>query len=156
MNGASVAVTGLDHPAVNLGVFGMSYLRRAIAAAALSLATLAPAGFAGAADMAVKAKPIIDVPFFFVIDNRVTYSTSSGTDPSCTHVRIRSMARPRSRCFRSPTSTLAYGTNLHHLPVVSRGITIPPRLAERWHHLRCSADCAGATGNIWPVPQHIC
>src|SRR5713226_2451356 len=74
MNGASVAVTGLDHPVVNLGVFRMSYLRRAIAAAALSLATLAPAGFAGAADMAVKAKPIVDVPFFFVIDDRVTYS----------------------------------------------------------------------------------
>src|SRR6195256_574078 len=53
----------------------MSYYRRAIAAAALSLATLAPASFAGAADMAVKAaKPIVDVPFFFVIDDRVTYS----------------------------------------------------------------------------------
>ena len=41
----------------------------------LSLATLAPASFAGAADMAVKAvKPIVDVPFFFVNDNRVTFS----------------------------------------------------------------------------------
>src|SRR4030088_3500742 len=82
MNGANVAVTGLDHPVVNLGGLRMSYLRRAIAAAALSLATLAPAGFASAADMAVKAKPITDVPFFFVIDNRVTYSyIFSGTDP---------------------------------------------------------------------------
>src|SRR6195256_4464208 len=53
----------------------MSFRRTAIAAAALSLATLAPASFAGAADMAVKAaKPIVDVPFFFVIDDRVTYS----------------------------------------------------------------------------------
>src|SRR5882762_11081061 len=57
------------------GIFRMSYLNRAIAAAALSLATLAPVGFAGAADLPVKAvKPIIDVPFFFVIDDRVTYS----------------------------------------------------------------------------------
>ena len=52
----------------------MSRLRTALAAAALSLATLAPAGFAGAADLPVKAKPIADVPFFFVIDDRVTYS----------------------------------------------------------------------------------
>ena len=88
MNGASVPVTGLDHPVVNLGVFRMSYLRRAIAAAVMSLATLAPAGFASAADMAAKAKPIIDVPFFFVIDNRVTYSyIFSGTDPGMFTVR---------------------------------------------------------------------
>jgi len=76
MNGASVAATGLDHPVVNLGVFRMSYLRRAIAAAALSLAMLLPAGFASAADLPVKvkAKPVADLPFFFVIDDRVTYS----------------------------------------------------------------------------------
>src|ERR1700704_1819328 len=53
----------------------MSYLKTAIAAAMLSLATLAPASLARAADMPVKAvKPIADVPFFFVIDDRVTYS----------------------------------------------------------------------------------
>src|SRR5882672_4449935 len=88
MNGASVAATGLDHPVVNLGVFRMSYLRRAIAAAALSLATLAPAGFASAADMAAKAKPIIDVPFFFVIDNRENNScVFTGTEPGMFTVR---------------------------------------------------------------------
>ena len=61
----------------------MSNLRRTLAAAALSLATLAPAGYAGAADMPVKAvKPPPDLPFFLVIDNRVTYSyIFSGTDP---------------------------------------------------------------------------
>jgi hypothetical protein len=54
----------------------MSYRTGAIAAAALSLAMLAPTGFASAADLPVKAKikPIVDVPFFFVIDDRVTYS----------------------------------------------------------------------------------
>ena len=53
----------------------MSYRIKAIAAAALSLAALAPAGFASAADLPVKAKakPVADVPFFFVIDDRVTY-----------------------------------------------------------------------------------
>src|SRR5450631_117279 len=61
----------------------MSYRIKAIAAAVLSFATLAPAGFASAADlMPVKAKPIADVPFFFVIDDRVTYSwIPKGTDP---------------------------------------------------------------------------
>jgi len=68
----------------------MSYRIKAIAAAVLSLATLAlaPTGFASAADMAVKAKPIVDVPFFFVIDDRVTYSyIFNGTDPGVFTVR---------------------------------------------------------------------
>src|ERR1700730_6694219 len=54
----------------------MSYRQGAFAAAALSLAMLAPAGFASAADLPVKAKakPVADLPFFFVIDDRVTSS----------------------------------------------------------------------------------
>src|SRR5450755_1591711 len=62
----------------------MSYRIKAIAAAVLSLATLAPAGFASAADLPykAKAKPVADLPFFFVIDDRVTYSwMPKGTDP---------------------------------------------------------------------------
>ena len=52
----------------------MSSLRRTLAAAALSLATLAPAGYASAADMPVKAKAAPDLPWFILIDNRVTFS----------------------------------------------------------------------------------
>src|ERR1700710_1851754 len=53
----------------------MSFRHTAVAAAALSLAALAPASFARAADMPMKAvKPIVDVPFFFVIDDRVSFS----------------------------------------------------------------------------------
>ncbi len=62
----------------------MSYRIKAIAAAVLSLATLAPVSFAAAADLPVKAKakPIADLPFFYVIDDRVTYSwMPKGTDP---------------------------------------------------------------------------
>jgi hypothetical protein len=66
----------------------MSYRNTAIAAATLSLAalaTFAPTGFAAAADLdkvPVKAKPIVDLPFFFVNDNRLTYSfIPNGTDP---------------------------------------------------------------------------
>ena len=65
----------------------MSYRTKAIAAAALSLAafaTVAPTSFASAADLPVKAKakPVADLPFFFVIDDRITYSyIFTGTDP---------------------------------------------------------------------------
>ena len=53
----------------------MSSLRRTLAAAALSLATLVPAGYASAADLPVKAvKAGADVPFFLVIDDRVSFS----------------------------------------------------------------------------------
>src|SRR6266516_2762846 len=59
----------------NLGVLTMSYLRRTLAAAALSLATLASVGFAQAADLPVKAaKAPAELPFFLVIDDRVTFS----------------------------------------------------------------------------------
>ena len=62
----------------------MSYRNKVIAAALLSFASLAPVSFASAADLPykVKAKPVPDVPFFFVIDDRVTYSwMPKGTDP---------------------------------------------------------------------------
>jgi hypothetical protein len=62
----------------------MSYRTKAIAAAMLSLASLVPMSFASAADLPykVKAKPVPDLPFFFVIDDRITYSyIFKGTDP---------------------------------------------------------------------------
>ncbi|MGY4286777.1 hypothetical protein ACVWXO_005997 [Bradyrhizobium sp. LM2.7] len=68
----------------NLGVFRMSFRFRAIAAAALSLATLATGGLAQAADLPVKAakKAAADLPFFLVIDDRVSFSwMPKGTDP---------------------------------------------------------------------------
>jgi hypothetical protein len=71
---ARLASKGLDHSIVNVGVIGMSRLRRTLAAAALSLASLLPAGFASAADLPVKAKAAPDLPWFILIDNRVTFS----------------------------------------------------------------------------------
>lgn len=63
----------------------MEYRTKAVGAAALSLATLALTSFAWAADVApmpAKAKPIIDVPFFRVNDNRLTYAYQfTGTSP---------------------------------------------------------------------------
>jgi hypothetical protein len=50
---------------------------------ATAAVALASAGMARAADLPVKAaKPVKDLPFFFVIDDRVTYSwMPNGTDP---------------------------------------------------------------------------
>src|ERR1700730_5461083 len=75
-NGATVTFKGLDLALVNLGLFRMFSRVSLFAAAALSLALLAPTGSASAADLPVKAKvkPAADLPFFFVIDDRVTYS----------------------------------------------------------------------------------
>jgi hypothetical protein len=150
MNGASVAVTGLDHPVVNLGVFRMSYLRRAIAAAALSLATLAPAGFASAADMAVKAKPIIDVPFFFVIDNRVTYSyIFSGTDPGMYSVRSNGTidGKTEKQVFSfTHFDAWAYGTNFFTISLFKSGHNDPASPCTNAGTIfGVPADCAGAT-----------
>src|SRR5277367_926704 len=74
---------GLDLSLVNLGVFRMSRVSL-LAAAAASLALLAPTGSASAADLPVKAKvkPVADLPFFFVIDDRVSFAwMPKGTDP---------------------------------------------------------------------------
>jgi hypothetical protein len=62
----------------------MSYRLKAIAAAALTLAALAPMSLANAADLPVKAKakPVADLPFFLVIDDRVSFSYQfTATDP---------------------------------------------------------------------------
>src|SRR6201994_1537516 len=74
---------GLGFLLANLGVLEMSIRKTLVAAAALGVAALATTGFAKAADLpvkAVKAKP--DLPFFLLIDDRVTFSyIFSGTDP---------------------------------------------------------------------------
>src|SRR5258707_1073651 len=128
----------------------MSYLRRAIAAAALSLATLAPAGFASAADMAAKAKPIIDVPFFFVIDNRVTYSyIFSGTDPGMFTVRPNGTidGKTEKQVFSfTHFDAWAYGTNFFTISLFKSGNNDPASPCTNAGTIfGVPADCAGAT-----------
>src|SRR5262249_3728955 len=67
----------------SLGVLRMSFRNSAIAVAALSLAAFASSGFARAADVPVKAaKKAAELPFFLLIDDRVTFSwMPKGTDP---------------------------------------------------------------------------
>src|SRR6201993_916979 len=61
----------------------MSLRKTLLAAAAMSFAALASTGMARAADLPVKAKAKpADLPFFLLIDDRVTFSyIFSGTDP---------------------------------------------------------------------------
>jgi hypothetical protein len=131
----------------------MSYRIKAIAAAALSLATLAPMSFASAADLPVKAKakPIADLPFFFVIDDRVTYSwMPKGTDPGMFTVGPNgSINGKTAKSVYSFThfDAWAYGTNFFTIsmfksdhndpasPCVAPGVTITGG----------AANCAGAT-----------
>jgi hypothetical protein len=131
----------------------MSFRHTAFAAAVLSLAALAPAGFASAADLPVKAeaKPAADLPFFFVIDDRVTYSyIFSGTDPGVFSVRPDgSINGKTAKSVYSFThfDAWAYGTNFftismfksdHNdpaLPCTAPGVTITG----------APANCAGAT-----------
>ena len=90
----------------------MSYRTKAIAAAALSLAaiaTIAPMSFAHAADLPpvkAKAKPIADVPFFFVNDNLLTYAVQfNATDPGVTAHTVKQVYA------YTHFDVWAYGTN---------------------------------------------
>ena len=95
----------------------MSYRTKAIAAAMLSLASVVPVSFASAADLPVKvkAKPVPDLPFFFVIDDRVTYSwMPKGTDPGAYTVNPNGSingATAKSVYSFTHFDAWAYGTN---------------------------------------------
>jgi hypothetical protein len=140
----------------------MSYRNKAIAAAVLSFAalgTLASIGSASAADLApmpVKAKPIADLPFFFVIDDRLTYSwIPKGTDPGAFSVRPNGTINGNtSKQVVSFThfDAWAYGTNFFLVsayksdhndpasPCTNAGVIVNPVGFGS-----TSASCAGAT-----------
>src|SRR5438552_7682355 len=148
---ARLGSKGLDHSIVNLGVIGMSSLRRTLAAAALSLATLAPAGYANAADLPVKAaKPVADAPFFFVIDDRVSYSwMPKGTDPGMYTVNPNgSINGTTAKSVYSFThfDAWAYGTNFFTISMFKSGHNDPASPCTNAGTIfGAPADCAGAT-----------
>jgi hypothetical protein len=94
----------------------MSFRKITIAAAALALAALATTGFARAADLPVKAaKKAADLPFFLLIDDRVTFSwMPKGTDPGVFSVRpdgsINGVTAKQVYSF-THFDIWAYGTN---------------------------------------------
>src|SRR5450631_3079414 len=108
----------------------MSYLKTATAAAMLSLAALAPANLARAADMPVKAvKPIADVPFFFVIDDRVTYSyIFTAAQPGMFSVRpdgsVNAKTAKQVYSF-THFDAWAYGTNFFTISLFKSGHNDP-------------------------------
>ncbi len=131
----------------------MSRLRRTLAAAALSLSTLIPAGFASAADLPVKAKakPVADLPFFLVIDDRVSYSwMPKGTDPGLWSVRPNgSIDGTTAKSVYSFThfDLWAYGTNFFTISMFKSGHNDPanPCTAPGVNIFGTPSDCAGAT-----------
>jgi len=130
----------------------MLSFRRTLAAAALSLATLAPAGFAGAADLPVKAKakPVADLPFFLVIDDRVTYSwMPKGTDPGAFSVRPNgSINGTTAKSVYSFThfDVWAYGTNFFTISMFKSDHNDPAAPCTNAGTIfGAPANCAGAT-----------
>ncbi|MGY4357650.1 hypothetical protein ACVW0J_004143 [Bradyrhizobium sp. i1.7.7] len=108
----------------------MSFGFKAIAAAALSIATLATSGLAQAADLPVKAaKKASDVPFFLVIDNRVTFSwMPKGTDPGMWSVNPNgSINGTTAKQVYSFThfDLWAYGTNFFTISMFKSGHNDP-------------------------------
>jgi hypothetical protein len=101
-----------------------------LAAAALSLATLAPAGYAAAADLPVKAmKKVAPVPFFLVIDDRVSFSwMPRGTDPGYFSFRpdgsINGTTAKQVYSF-THFDLWAYGTNFFTISMYKSGQNDP-------------------------------
>jgi hypothetical protein len=129
----------------------MSYGHRAIAAAALSLAVLASTGFAGAADLPAKAaKPAPDVPFFFVIDDRVTYSyIFTAAQPGAYTVNPDGTVNGKTaKSVYSFThfDAWAYGTNFLTISLFKSDHNDPASPCTNAGTIfGAPADCAGAT-----------
>ena len=115
---------------------------------------LAPAGFASAADMPVKAvkAPPPDLPFFLVIDNRVTFSyIFTGTEPGMFSVSpdgsINGKTAKQVYSF-THFDAWAYGTNFFTISMFKSGHNDPasPCIECRLHRRpSLPANCAGAT-----------
>jgi len=124
----------------------MSYRLKAIAAAALSLAALAPTSFAKAADLPYKVKamkPVAEVPFFFVIDDRVTFSwIPRATDPGVASLNRNGTVNPiTAKQVYSFThfDAWAYGTNFFTISMFKSDHNDPTGCGGP------AGTCAGAT-----------
>src|SRR5882757_3215562 len=107
---------------------------------------------AGAADLSVKApKPIADVPFFLVNDNRVTYSyIFDGTDPGAFSVRPDGTINGQtSKSVYSFThfDAWAYGTNFFNISMFKSDHNDPaaPCINAGLSSTFATANCAGAS-----------
>ena len=135
----------------------MSIRKTIIMAAALSLAAFASTGIARAADLPVKAaKKAADLPFFLVIDDRVTFSwMPKGTDPGVFSVKpgggINADTAKQVYSF-THFDAWAYGTNFFTIsmfksdhndpanPCTNAGVVFNPGTG-----IATAANCEGAT-----------
>ena len=143
----------------NLGVLEMSFVKTAIAAAALSLAAIASTGLARAADLPVKAvKKAPDLPWFILIDDRVSFSwMPKGTDPGAFSINpanggINSTTAKQVYSF-THFDIWQYGTNFFNVsmfksdhndpanPCTNAGVITSPTAG----FATVSAACEGAT-----------
>ena len=133
--------------------------RRTFRSAAVLLAALAPTGLAYAVDLPVKAKPNVDLPFFLLVDNRVTLSyIFQGTGPG--HWSRNPNGTVNGKTGKQLYSfthfdTWAYGTNVFAIslyksgqndpakPCASPGAIIDPFGAPAFASV--STNCPGAT-----------
>jgi hypothetical protein len=130
----------------------MKFPRIAVAAPSLFLAALvATVGVAHAADLPVKAaKPVADAPFFFVVDNRMTFSyIFSGTDPGVYSVNPNGSINgktPKVNFSFTHFDAWAYGTNFFTISTYKSGHNDPAvPCTNAGTIFGVPANCAGAT-----------
>src|ERR1700761_1709845 len=116
----------------------MSFRKTIVATA---LAALASAGMARAADLPVKAaKPVKDLPFFFVIDDRITYSwMPNGTDPGAYSLK------PNGGGFNGNTAKSVY--SFTHFDAWQYGTNFFTISMFKSDHNDPAAPCSGSTLN---------
>ena len=119
----------------------MSFRKTIFATAALSLAALASAGMARAADLPVKAaKPVKDIPFFLVIDDRITYSwMPNGTDPGAFSLK------PNGGGFNGNTAKSVY--SFTHFDLWAYGTNFFTISMFKSDHNDPASPCLGFTTN---------
>jgi hypothetical protein len=119
----------------------MSFRKTILATAALSMAALASAGVARAADLPVKAaKPVKDLPFFLVIDDRITYSwMPNGTDPGAYSLK------PNGGGFNGNTAKSVY--SFTHFDIWQYGTNFFTISMFKSDHNDPASPCIGSTLN---------
>jgi hypothetical protein len=136
----------------------MSLRKTAIAATALACAAFASSGLARAADLPVKAaKPVPDLPFFLLIDDRVTFAwMPKGTDPNVFSIgpngTINGTTAKQVYAF-THFDIWQYGTNFLNIAMFKSGSNDPANpctnagviTSPAAGFATVSASCAGAT-----------
>ena len=129
----------------------MSYGHYAVAAAVLSLFGPASVNLARAIEPnanPVKAPPAVDVSFFSVNENYLTYSyLPEGADPG-----VPGKTEKQIYSF-SHFDVWAYGTNFANFHLIKSDHSDPANPCGNYH--APVYGCAGATELAGPDPQHV-